>query len=100
MVKLFIEQNSNEDSTNNRFEYSFDKDDSNQSKSTDDLLKQKDWNSLEVHAIANHYYVWLNGLAVLDYTLKNANLIGPVGLQLHPGKTMNIQFKNIFLKTL
>ena len=65
-----------------------------------DLLKQKDWNSLEVHAIANHYYVWLNGLAVLDYSLKNANLIGPVGLQLHPGKTMNIQFKNIFLKTL
>jgi hypothetical protein len=44
--------------------------------------------------------VWLNGVAVLDYTLDNADLEGPVGLQLHPGKTMDVRFKNIYLKAL
>ncbi len=64
------------------------------------VLKDKAWNVLEVHARGNRYWVWLNGVAVLDYTLDNADLEGPVGLQLHPGKTMDVRFKNIYLKAL
>jgi len=64
------------------------------------LLKLHDWNTMKAQAIGNRYKVWLNGEEVMDYTLENANLIGPVGLQLHPGKDMSIAFKNIYLAKL
>ncbi|MDA1288661.1 MAG: DUF1080 domain-containing protein [Bacteroidetes bacterium] len=64
------------------------------------VLVPNDWNSMEIKAIKNVYEVWLNGISVLNYTLENANLDGPVGLQLHPGRTMDIKFKNIYLKPL
>jgi len=64
------------------------------------VLKANDWNTLEVKAEKNRYQTWLNGVKVLDYTLENANLKGPTGLQLHPGRDMSIAFKNIYLKEL
>lgn len=64
------------------------------------ILKPKKWNALEVKAIKNNYKVWLNGAFVMDYTLENANLSGPVGFQVHRGKEMKISIKNIFLKKL
>jgi hypothetical protein len=64
------------------------------------VLKANDWNTLEVKAEKNRYQTWLNGIKVLDYTLENANLKGPTGLQLHPGRDMSIAFKNIYLKEL
>jgi hypothetical protein len=51
-------------------------------------------------AVKNNYKVWLNGQKVLDYTLENANLKGAIGLQLHPNRTMDIKFKEIFIKEL
>ena len=39
----------------------------------------------------------LNGEKVMTYTLENAKLEGPVGLQLHPGKEMSIDFRNILM---
>ncbi len=64
------------------------------------LLKQDDWNTLKARAVGNTYTVWLNGKEVMNYTLENANLEGPVGLQLHPGKDMSIAFRNIYLAKL
>lgn len=64
------------------------------------LLKQDDWNTLKARAVGNTYTVWLNGKEVMSYTLENANLEGPVGLQLHPGKDMSIAFRNIYLAKL
>lgn len=64
------------------------------------VLKPNDWNTMEIKAVKNLYEVWLNGVAVLNYSLENANLKGPVGLQLHPGRKMDIKFKNIYLKRL
>jgi len=60
-----------------------------------ELLKMNDWNTLKAKAIGDSYTTWLNGKEVMNYTLEDANLAGPIGLQLHPGRDMTIQFKNI-----
>ena len=60
-----------------------------------ELLKQDDWNKMEAEAIGNRYRVWLNGAQVMDYTLEGANLNGPVGIQLHAKRDMEILYKNI-----
>ena len=65
-----------------------------------DLLKVKDWNTIRAEAVGASYRVWLNGTLVMSYELENANLKGPVGIQLHPGKDMTVQFKNIVIAEL
>lgn len=59
------------------------------------LLKKDDWNNMEIETIGNRYRVWLNGQQVMNYTLEDANLKGPVGLQLHGNRTMEIWYKSI-----
>ena len=59
------------------------------------LLKKDDWNNMEVETIGNRYRVWLNGQQVMDYILEDANLTGPVGLQLHGNRTMEIWYRSI-----
>jgi hypothetical protein len=46
-------------------------------------------------AIGNRYRVWLNGEQVMDYTMEDANLNGPVGIQLHSKREMEIWYKSI-----
>lgn len=65
-----------------------------------ELLKIDDWNTIKAMAVGNTYKVWLNGTEVMNYTHEKANLEGPIGIQLHPGKDMTIQFKNISAGTL
>ena len=64
------------------------------------LLKINDWNTIKAMAIGNTYKVWLNGTEVMNYTLEDANLEGPIGIQLHPNREMSIQFKNILVADL
>ena len=59
------------------------------------LLSQNDWNKMEAEAIGNRYRVWLNGKQVMDYTMKDANLSGPIGIQLHANRDMEIWYKSI-----
>lgn len=59
------------------------------------LLKMEDWNTMKVQAIKKVYTVWLNGEQVLEYESENAIDKGPIGFQLHPGKDMAIDFRNI-----
>ncbi len=59
------------------------------------LLKPKDWNTVKVKADGNRYVVWLNGQQVLDYVSDTAVEEGPIGLQVHPHKPMEIEFRNI-----
>ncbi|MFX0555422.1 3-keto-disaccharide hydrolase [Maribacter sp. CXY002] len=60
-----------------------------------ELLKVDDWNTIKAEVVGDNYKVWLNGVEVMTYILKNAKPSGPIGLQLHPGKDMTVQFKNI-----
>ena len=66
----------------------------------EELLKMNDWNTIKAMAVGNSYKVWLNGAEVMNYTQENANLEGPIGIQLHPSRDMTIQFKNIVVAEL
>ncbi|MGB5553526.1 MAG: DUF1080 domain-containing protein [Flavobacteriaceae bacterium] len=65
-----------------------------------ELLKMNDWNTIKAMAVGNTYKVWLNGKEVLDYSLEAANLEGPIGIQLHPGRDMSIHYRNIMVGKL
>ncbi len=64
------------------------------------LLKMNDWNTIKVRAEGSVYTMWLNGEEVLTYDSDTAIDKGPVGLQLHPGRDMHIDFKNILFAEL
>ncbi|MGF1557687.1 MAG: DUF1080 domain-containing protein [Flavobacteriaceae bacterium] len=65
-----------------------------------ELLKLDDWNTIKAMAVGNTYKAWLNGKEVMNYTLEDATLNGPIGIQLHPGRDMSIYFKNIMVAKL
>lgn len=65
-----------------------------------ELLKLKDWNTMKVKAVGSVYTIWLNGAEVLTFDSESAIEKGPVGLQLHPGRDMDIEFKNILFAEL
>ncbi|MFT4567634.1 MAG: hypothetical protein ACI9FN_002601 [Saprospiraceae bacterium] len=61
----------------------------------DKLMKLNDWNTIKVRAIGNQYTTWLNGEEVMNYTSTDGIAEGPIGLQLHPKRNMEIDFRNI-----
>ena len=61
------------------------------------LLKQDDWNTVRIQAVGNVYTVTLNGKQVLEYPSLTAVEKGPLGLQIHPGRDMQIYFRNILI---
>ncbi|MCB0633735.1 MAG: DUF1080 domain-containing protein [Lewinella sp.] len=65
-----------------------------------ELLKMDDWNTIKAQAVGNVYTVWLNGKKVMTYTMEGAKLEGPIGLQLHPGREMAVDFRNISVAKL
>lgn len=65
-----------------------------------ELLRPDTWNTMKAQAIGNVYTVWLNGEQVMTYTMENAKLKGPIGLQLHPNRDMSIAFRNISVAKL
>jgi hypothetical protein len=60
----------------------------------DKLLKKDDWNKLRVEAKGSHIIVTLNGTQVLDYETKEMPESGAVGVQVHAGHDMKIEFRN------
>jgi hypothetical protein len=65
-----------------------------------DILKLKDWNTMKVKVVDKTYTVWLNGVEVMNYTSEEIPANGPIGLQLHPGNVMSINYRNILLAEL
>lgn len=65
-----------------------------------ELLKSDDWNTVRIEARGPEYTTWLNGVKVMTYTSDTAIKEGPIGLQLHPGRDMAIDFRNISLAEL
>ena len=60
-----------------------------------ELLDPDGWNTLKIRAKDNQYTTWLNGEEVMNYTSENVKEMGPIGLQMHPNRDMNIDFRNI-----
>ena len=71
-----------------------------EAKKINSLLRLKGWNTIRARAVNNKFTVWLNGEEVMNYTLDNANLQGPIGIQLHPGREMEIHFKKVVIGKL
>ncbi|MCH2205509.1 MAG: DUF1080 domain-containing protein [Lentisphaerales bacterium] len=71
-----------------------------ESEGVKDILKVKGWNTMKVKAVNNVYTVWLNGTKVNEYESQTAIEEGPIGLQLHAKRIMEIHFKNIMVKKL
>lgn len=62
-----------------------------------------DWNEIEVIAQGDHIIVKINGNITADFTDKDKEQLvksGKIGLQLHVGPPMKIEFKDIKLKRL
>ncbi|MGR3809677.1 3-keto-disaccharide hydrolase [Jiulongibacter sp. NS-SX5] len=66
----------------------------------DGVLKPDDWNHIKVKLVDKTYTVWLNGEEVMTYTTEEIPASGPIGLQLHPGNTMAVDYRNIKLAEL
>jgi len=67
------------------------------------LFKLNDWNKVVIRAKGNHIQHYMNGRLILDFTDKHPTLshsTGVLALQLHAGKPMWTEFKDIRFKSL
>lgn len=60
-----------------------------------ELLKPNDWNRIRVEAKGNTFTVWLNGEQVSRYTSDKYAAPAPIGLQIHQGLPMKVEFRTI-----
>ena len=67
------------------------------------LMKVDDWNDVVILAKGNHLQHFLNGRLIMDFTDEHPELAlrkGVLALQLHAGKPMWVEFKNIRFREL
>ena len=71
-----------------------------QAKNLEKVFKPGDWNHYRLEAKGDTFTVWLNGVLMVKYT--NAKYAGaaPIGLQIHPGLVMKVEFRNLRAKAL
>jgi len=60
-----------------------------------ELLKVGEWNRIRVEAKGDTFTVWLNGEQVSRYTNAKYAEPAPIGLQIHKGLPMKVEYKNI-----
>jgi len=60
-----------------------------------ELLAAGDWNRIRVAARGDTFRVWLNGELVSTYTSARHARPGPIGLQIHAGVPMKVEFRDI-----
>ena len=66
-----------------------------QAKRTAELWRPDAWNRIRIEARGNTFTVWLNGHEVTRYTNPKYAQPGPVGLQIHAGVKMKVEFRNL-----
>jgi len=59
------------------------------------FIKVGEWNAFRIEAKGDHYKIWLNGQLVVDQDLPGYNAPGPIGLQIHAGLKMKVEFKDV-----
>ena len=64
------------------------------------LLRPKSWNTMRIQAIGKEYTVWLQGEKVMTYKSDSAIDEGPIGIQLHGGRNMAIDYRKLKLAEL
>jgi hypothetical protein len=64
------------------------------------LLKPGAWNRIRVEARGDTFTVWLNGTEVSRYTDAKYAAPGPIGLQIHAGLPMKVEFRDLRARSL
>jgi len=64
------------------------------------VFDKADWNRLRIKVVGASYTTWLNGEEIMTYDSETIVEEGPVGLQVHPHREMEILFRNIRLAEL
>jgi hypothetical protein len=74
---------------------------SGQAKRFAELWKKDDWNHVRFQAQGDKYSVWLNGEKVVnEYTDPFYTKPESIGLQIHPGVKMKVEYRNIKVEEL
>jgi len=60
-----------------------------------ELLRPDDWNRIRVRAKGDTFTVWLNGEQVSRYTSDRYPEPAPIGLQIHKGLPMKVEYRGI-----
>jgi len=71
-----------------------------QAKEADKVLKPGQWNAFRLQARGNTFTVWINGRQMVEYTDGRFADPGPIGLQIHAGVDMRIEFRNLRIREL
>ena len=71
-----------------------------QAKNLEKLFKPGEWNHYRIEAKGDTFTVWLNGVQVVKYTNPKYAGAAPIGLQIHPGLAMKVEFRNLRAKAL
>ena len=64
------------------------------------LIKPGEWNHFKIRAKGDHFTVWINGTEAVTYQNAKFAAPAPLGLQIHGGLAMQVQFRNLKLKPL
>jgi hypothetical protein len=64
-------------------------------KGVKEVLKPNDWNRIRMEVTGKVTKVWLNGTHVLTFNCPEEAKSAPVGLQIHPGVKMKVEFRNV-----
>jgi len=62
--------------------------------------KANDWNTIRVRTKGNTHTVWCNGKQVLEFEDASFIEAAPIGLQVHGGLKMKVEFRNVMAKEL
>ncbi len=65
-------------------------------------LHKGDWNQVTVRALGDHITVYLNDQTAVDYRETDPSIArdGKIGLQVHAGGPMRVEFKDLYLQRL
>jgi hypothetical protein len=66
-----------------------------QAKEAEKQLKPGEWNLFRLEARGTTFTVWINGRQVSQYTDPKYAEPGPLGLQIHKGLKMKVEFRNL-----
>lgn len=72
-----------------------------QAKEAAKLMKpQGEWNTFRIQAKGNTFTCWINGKKASEYTDEKFNGAAPLGLQIHPGVEMKVEYRNVKIAEL
>ena len=71
-----------------------------QAKDAAKLIKPNDWNKFKLVAKGDTFTVWINGTQASQYKDAKYAAPGPIGLQIHGGLAMKIDFRNLRIRPL